>query len=431
MSGATRYQDGHGHSLADRTDTRYAQRIDAVTHLREQPLDEQVLRWREDTPGVAGRVHLNNAGAGLMPSRVMSAITNHLQRELLQGAYEAEDQAAAAVHDAYAAVAALIGAAPANVAIVENATVAFFQALSCFDFQRGDVIVTTRNDYISNQLAYLSLARRCGVVVQRAADSAAGGVDPDSVRDLLRNPKVRLLAVTWIPTNSGLIQPVETLGEIAAAAGVPYLVDACQAVGQLPIDVGGLRCDFLAATARKFLRGPRGIGFLYAADRVLERGQYPLYIDMRGAAWQTQDTFELAADARRFENWEFSYGLVLGLGEAARYAAEVGVARGGARARELAAKVRLKLGDFAAFRVLDRGADLAAIATVEIRGRHASEVMNELRARGINTSAAVREHAMIDMDQKRAASVLRISPHYYNTEAEIDLLCSALLTRGE
>jgi selenocysteine lyase/cysteine desulfurase len=373
-------------------------------------VDERILQWREDTPGVAGRVHLNNAGAGLMPSRVHSAITNHLQLELLHGGYEAEDEAAESVHDAYAAVANLIGAAPANVAMVENATVAFYQALSCFDFQRGDVIVTTRNDYISNQLAYLSLARRCGVVVQRAEDLAVGGVDPDSVRDLLRNPKVRLLAVTWVPTNSGLIQPVEALGEIAAAAGVPYLLDACQAVGQLPVDVRKLRCDFLAATARKFLRGPRGIGFLYAADRVLERGQYPLYIDMRGATWKTPDSFVLAADARRFENWEFSYGLVLG----------------GARARELAAKTRLKLGELEGLRVLDRGAELAAIVTVEIRGRHAPDVMNELRTRGINTSAAVRDHSIIDMDQKRAASALRISPHYYNTEAEIDLVCAAL-----
>ena len=389
-------------------------------------MDELVLHWREDTPGVAGRAHLNNAGASLMPSRVLNAITNHLQLELLHGGYEAEDEAAESVHNAYAAVAGLIGASPANVAIVENATVAFYQALSCFDFQRGDVIVTTRNDYISNQLAYLSLARRCGVVVQRAEDLAAGGVDPDSVRDMLRNPKVRLLAVTWVPTNSGLIQPVEALGEIAAVAGVPYLIDACQAVGQLPIDVGKLRCDFLAATARKFLRGPRGIGFLYAADRVLERGQYPLYIDMRGATWTTPDSFALAADARRFENWEFSYGLVLGLGEAARYAAEVGVAHGGARARELAAKTRLKLGEIAGCRVLDQGTDLAAIVTVEIRGRHASDAMHALRTRGINTSAAVRDHSIIDMDQKRAASALRISPHYYNTEAEVDLVCAAL-----
>src|SRR5206468_9004865 len=167
-----------------------------------------------------------------------------------------------------------------------------------FDFKQVDVIVTTRNDYISNQLAYLSLAKRHGVEVRRAEDLDSGEVDPQSVRDLLRDSKVRLLAVTWVPTNSGLIQPVELLGKIAEEARVPYLVDACQAVGQLPIDVSGLRCDFLSATARKFPRGPRGIGFLYIADRLLERGAAPLYIDMRGASWATADSYELAPDAR-------------------------------------------------------------------------------------------------------------------------------------
>jgi selenocysteine lyase/cysteine desulfurase len=192
--------------------------------------------------------------------------------------------------------------------------------------------------------------------------------------------------------------------------------------------VGRLRCDFLAGTARKYLRGPRGIGFLYVSDRVIERGQYPLYIDMRGATWSTQDSFEIAADARRFENWEFSVALVLGLGEAARYAGQVGVLYGGTRARDLAVKTRLKLKDLPGLRVLDQGAELGAIVTAEIRGWRAADAVNELRARGINTSAAVREDALIDMDQKRATSALRISPHYYNTEAEIDAVCEALRT---
>ena len=389
-------------------------------------MDELLKQWRADTPGASERTHLNNAGAALMPSSVIRAITAHIQREALIGGYEAADEASESVQQAYRAVAGLIGAAPENVAIVENATVAFFQALSSFDFKSGDIIVTTRNDYISNQLAYLSLARRCGVVVRRAEDVAAGGVDPDSVRDLLSHPRVRLLAVTWIPTNSGLIQPVETLGEIAAAAGVPYLIDACQAVGQLPIDVRRLRCDFLSATGRKFLRGPRGIGFLYVSNRVLERGQYPLYIDMRGAGWTAADAFELTPDARRFENWEFSDALVLGLGEAARYAAQVDVARGGARARALAARFRQELGDRPGFRVLDRGDELAAIATVEVDGWPALELVDALRTRRINTSAALREYAVIDMGAKNAASALRVSPHYYNTDAELDALFEAL-----
>src|SRR5258708_37077601 len=204
-----------------------------------------------------------------MTRSVLDAITTHLQRESVLSGYESSDEAEASVIAAYSNVAQLLGANPRNVAVVENSTVAFFQALAAFDFRPGDVIVTTRNDYISNQLAYLSLARRHGVEVRRAADLASGGADPQSVQDLLHDPRVRMLEVTGVATNSGLMKSVETLGEIAEAAGVPYLVDACQAVGQIPVDVAKLRCDFLSATARKFLRGPRGIGFLYVSDRAL------------------------------------------------------------------------------------------------------------------------------------------------------------------
>jgi selenocysteine lyase/cysteine desulfurase len=387
---------------------------------------EVIARWRDDTPGVARRIHLNNAGASPMPISVLRAITSHLEREAYEGGYESADDAAPAIEAGYVAIAGLINAAARNIAVVENATVGFFQALSAFDFRSGDVIVTTRNDYISNQLAYLSLARRQGVIVRRAEDLASGGVDPDSVRALLREPRVRLLAVTWVPTNSGLIQPVEALGRIAEEAGVPYLIDACQAVGQLPIDVARLRCDFLSATARKFLRGPRGIGFLYVSDRALASGLFPLYIDMRGGHWLSADSFALEVDARRFENWEFPYALVLGLGEAARYALEVGIERGGSRARMLAAALRSQLMALPGCRVLDRGKECAAIVTVELSGLRGPDMARRLRERGINTSASLREYAVIDMEEKRVSSALRISPHYFNTEAELTSVVEAL-----
>jgi len=389
-------------------------------------VEKLLAQWRADTPGCANRIHVNNAGAALMPRSVLEAINAHLQREAHVGGYESSDDAEAAVNATYASVGHLVGAHARNIAIVENATVAFSQALAAFDFQLGDVIVTTRNDYISNQLAYLSLARRAGVEIRRAADLPSGGVDPQSVRELLRDPRVRLLAVTWVPTNSGLMQPVEALGEIAESAGVPYLIDACQAVGEIPIDVTRLRCDYLSATARKFLRGPRGIGFLYASDRALERGDHPLFIDMRGADWITADTYQLAPDARRFENWEFAYALVLGLGEAARYALAVGVERGGRRARELAAALRAKLAGIPGYRVLDRGTELAAIVTVDISDWDAPALVTALRQRGINTSASLSGYAVIDMAEKNSNSALRISPHYYNTEAELDAVVEAL-----
>ena len=391
-------------------------------------MDSLLKQWRDETPGCDNQIHFNNAGAGLMPRRVLDAMVAHLTREAKFGAYESADDAEGAVAEAYAQVAKVLSTQARNVAFVENATVAFFQALSALDFKPGDVIVTTRNDYVSNQIAYLSLARRHGVEVRRAADLASGGADPQSVKELLRGSRVRLLAVTWVPTNSGLMQPIEALGEIAEAAGVPYLVDGCQAVGQIPVDLAKLRCDFFSATARKFLRGPRGTGFLYVSDRALTRGDFPLYIDMRGADWVSADDFALAPGARRFENWEFAYSLILGMGEAARYAWEVGVERGGRRARELAASLRRKLSGLSGIRVLDRGSELAAIVTIQVSGWDATELSKLLRTKGINCSASLRAYAVIDMDEKGAASALRLSPHYYNTEEEIDRVVETLRT---
>ncbi len=387
---------------------------------------EAIDRWRSDTPAtMQGLIHLNNAGASLMPGPVLDAVVSHLELEASRGGYEAAADAADAIADAYAAVSRLVGTQSRNIAVVENATVAFAQAVSAFDLGPGDVVLTTRNDYVSNQLLYLSLQRRRGVSVVRAADAPEGGVDPQSVRERIRTDPPALVAVTWVPTNSGLVQPVEAVGEVCSEAGIPFLVDACQAVGQIPIDVESLRCDFLSATARKFLRGPRGVGFLYVSDRTLEAGRYPLYLDMRGADWTAPDAYELAPDARRFENWEFAYALVLGLGAAARYALEVGVEAAGTRAAELAARVRAGLRD-AGVRVLDRGPRLCAIATAEVAGRDADDVVRELREWGINASASPRSSAVIDMDEKGAASAVRLSPHYFNTEREVDTTVAAV-----
>lgn len=385
-------------------------------------------RWRADTPAaLAGRIHLNNAGAALMPLPVSDAIHDHLERELRLGGYEAADADAGRIARVNDELAALVGArGPRNVAIVENATVAFAQALSALDPGAGAVIVTTRNDYASNQLMYLSLAERRGVEIVRAEDLPEGGVDPDSVRALVRARRPALVAVTWVPTNSGLVQPVEEVGRICAEHEVPYLVDGCQAVGQMPVDVQAVGCDFLAATARKFLRGPRGIGFLYVSDRALDTGLRPLHLDMRGADWVAADAYALRPDARRFENWEFAYALVLGLGEAARYARGVGIGPAWARARALGARLRGRLMEIDGIRVLDRGAELCAIVTAAVAGRAAGDVVTELREQGINTSAIDRVSAVIDMDDKGAATAVRLSPHYYNTEAELDAAVEAL-----
>src|SRR5258705_10773886 len=198
-------------------------------------MDPVVRQWREDTPGCANQIHFNNAGAGLTPRDVLDVMVAHLNREAKFGAYESADDAEGAVAEAYASGARLLRAQPRNIAVVENSTVAFFQALSAFDFKAGDVIVTTRNDYISNQLAYLSLARRYGVEVRRAADLPCGGADPQSVKELLRDAPVRLLAGTWVPTNSGFMQPVEAICGNSEAAGGAYFVGCFPAVREISV----------------------------------------------------------------------------------------------------------------------------------------------------------------------------------------------------
>jgi selenocysteine lyase/cysteine desulfurase len=391
------------------------------------PADPPALaRWRADTPGCARRVHLNNAGAALTPRVVHQTVTAHLDLEDELGGYEAAEARSDALRGVYQGLGHLIAAGARNLALVQSSTLAFAQALLAFDFAPGDTILTSRADYASNQIMYLSLARRRGIEIIRAPDTPDGGIDPDAVRSLVAHRRPSLVALTWVPTNSGLVQPAEAIGEICRAAEVPYLVDACQAVGQMPVDVEALHCDYLAATSRKFLRGPRGIGFLYVSDRALAAGAHPLLVDMHGASWTDPDAFALAPDARRFETWEMPYALVLGLGAAVAYALEVGISTAHQRAWALAAYARERLARVPGVRVLDRGPTLCAIVTVQPAGRDGAGVKLALRARGINTSSPDREDAVIDMDEKRVSSALRISPHYYNTAEEIDVAAAAL-----
>ena len=388
--------------------------------------DDTVAQWRAETPGTAHRMHLNNAGAALMPSPVISAMTDHIALESEIGGYEAADARESAIAEAYHEIASLINATPRNIGIVANATAGFIQAMSSFDFARGDIIVTTRSDYTSHQIQFLALSQRLGVEVLHADDLPEGGVDPESVRALAANPKCRLVHVSWVPTHSGLVQDVEAVGAVCEALGVPYLVDACQAVGQIPIDVTSLRCDYLAVTARKFLRGPRGVGFLYASDRALARGDHPLFVDMRGATWIDPSTYELADSAIRFEDWEFAYALVLGLAAATKYARAVGVPVAQRRAWALAESLRSQLSSIDGVRVLDRGSVRSAIVTADIPGWYAPDLVSALRERRINSAATLRWYGLLDLTPRNITSAIRLSPHYYNTEDEISTTVDAI-----
>jgi selenocysteine lyase/cysteine desulfurase len=197
------------------------------------------------------------------------------------------------------------------------------------------------------------------------------------------------------------------------------------------IDVSRLKCDYMSATARKFLRGPRGIGFLYASDRALARGDHPLFVDMRGAKWVDPERYEIAPTAIRYEDWEFSYALVLGLGAAARYALDVGIEVASNRAFALARRVREQLAELDGVRVLDGGSEQCAIVTASFAGRDAQDIVRELARQRINTSASLRWYGLLDFSERGVDSALRISPHYYNTEEEVDEAIAAIARATE
>ena len=392
------------------------------------PLDLE--RLRADTPGTLSRIHLNNAGASLMPRPVLEAVVSHLSLEAEVGGYEAEDLRADAIRKSYRAVESLIGAPEGSVAFVENATVAFSQALSAIPFRDGDTILTTRNDYVSNHLMYLSLRDRFGVEVEVAPEHPAGaemgGVDAAAMIERVHRTRPRLVAMTHIPTSSGVIQEVAPVARACRDREIPFLLDACQSVGQIPVDVANIPCTFLAATSRKFLRGPRGSGFLYVDPEALDAGIAPLFPDLRGSDWIEADLAQPAPDARRFENWEFSWALVLGTGAAARYAQGIGIEALSRRSLALARTLRARLDRISGVSAMDRGENVGAIVTVAVEGWEGARLVKDLREKGINTSAVDRHSAVLDFDDKGIASVLRLSPHYFNTEEELERAAHAL-----
>ncbi|MFC0626092.1 aminotransferase class V-fold PLP-dependent enzyme [Kribbella deserti] len=387
-------------------------------------LDIEALR--ADTPGVAEVIHLNNSGCGLLATPVLETMLEHLRLEARIGGYEASAARSAEVQGFYAELAALINAQPRNIAFASSATHAYSTALSAIAFEPGDVILTTRNDFISNQIAFLSLRKRFGVRVVHAPDLPEGGVDVDAMAALMRSERPRLVAATHIPTNSGLVQPIAEIGRHCRELDLLYLVDACQSVGLYPIDVEEIGCDLLTSTCRKFLRGPRGSGFLYVSDRVLEAGHEPLFVDMRGARWTGPDTYQAVETAGRFEEWEFPYATVLGCAAAARYARQVGVEVVAQRSPALGAELRELLAEIPGVAVLDRGRVLGAMVTFSIEGWQAEPFKAAMDARRINSALSFREFAQFDFADKNVTWCLRLSPHYYNTSDELAEVAAAV-----
>ncbi|MDJ0938438.1 MAG: aminotransferase class V-fold PLP-dependent enzyme [Woeseiaceae bacterium] len=389
--------------------------------------DSQLARLRAETPACEKLIHFNNAGAALMPDPVFEAVTNHLELERRIGGYEAAAAASETLEAFYTGFAALLGAEPGEIAFVENATRAWDMAFYAMPLEPGDRIISHASEYASNYLAFLQLAKRRGVEIDIAPSDKSGQIDVERLESVL-TPKTRMINLVHVPTQGGLVNPAEDVGRFAREHGLVYFLDACQSVGQIDLDVAKIGCHVLSGTGRKFLRGPRGTGFLYVSDEILEQLDPP-FIDMRAATWTGPSEYQLAPGARRFENWESFVAGRVGLAKAVEYAQEIGIAAIEERVTSLGARLRDSLAAIDGVEVRDLGQRKAGIVTFDSTRESASDLAQRLLKAGANVSVAYRESAQLDFTARRIEELVRASVHYYNTDEEIERFCE-LVSHG-
>ncbi len=378
-----------------------------------------IKKLRDETPGCANVTHLNNAGAGLMPQPVLEATKGMLDLEANIGGYEAAAEWGDKLEHTYDAIANLINADHREeIAIIENATRAFDMAFYSLPFEPGDKILTSVTEYASNVISYLHVCQKTGAELVVVPNDQHGQMSVDALETML-DDKVKLISLSHIPTNGGLVQPVAEIGRIAREAGVLYMVDACQSVGQVPVDVQEIGCDFLAATSRKYLRGPRGTGFLYVNKEVIPALD-PVMLDLHAATWVAPDRYEIRNDARRFENWETNFAGKVGLGVACDYAMDIGIEAGSERLRELAATLRSEIESIPGGKTHDLGLVKGGIVTFTVDDLDPDDIVAAWAKEKINANTSSVRSTRFDMEQRGIEKMVRASVHYYNTEEEIE-----------
>jgi cysteine desulfurase / selenocysteine lyase len=379
--------------------------------------DDLTAQLRADTPGCEAVTHFNNAGSSLMPTPVWQAVQTYQEAERRLGGYEAEDAQRAALDRFYPAFATLIGGAPDEIAYAESATRGWDMAFYGLRWQQGDEVIVHVSDYASNTLSLLQMQARAGIVVRQCPSDPLGQIDVAALAAMI-GPRTRLVSLSHVPTQGGIVQPAAEVGRVARAAGVPFLLDACQSLGQVPVNVAEIGCDMLSGTGRKYLRGPRGTGVLWVARDMLDRLDPP-FIDGHSAR-VTPDGFAWEPGARRFEAFEQNFAGKAGLAAAVDYALAHGMEAISARLTALAARLRTGLGTLRGVTVHDQGAVQGGIVTFSKAEVASAGLSAQLRAKGVNTSVSRAHWAPRDFAARGLPDMVRASVHAYNTEGEVD-----------
>ena len=383
-----------------------------------------LMRARNETRHCNDIVHFNNAGSSLMPVPVSNAIHAYLQQEEAMGGYETASAQEAKLGNFYQATAKLLSCHPDEIAFVENATRAWDMAFYAFRFQPGDRILTTVAEYGSNIIAYLQQSQRYGVQVDVVPNDKYGQIDCHALENML-DERVKLISITHIPTGGGLVNPVSAVGNIARAASIPFILDACQSAGQLPLNVSEIGCDILSATGRKFLRGPRGTGFLYVRRELIESLEPP-FLDNHAAELLSPSSYVIRKDAKRFENWEQNFAGKAALGVAIDYALGWDLKNIKARVYALADRLRQKLAAIDSVQLTDEGQERCGIVTFMSTHMPAPDIQTALAQHRINVSSSGPLGTIYSFRQRNLGHVVRASVHYFNTFEEIDYFCDTL-----
>jgi cysteine desulfurase / selenocysteine lyase len=375
-------------------------------------------RARLETPGTAHVLHFNNAGSALPPQPVLDTTIAYLQREAQIGGYEAAIEAHEALGNTYHAVAKLIGAERSEIALTDSADSAWNRAFYSLPFKPGDRVLTSRAEYRSNYIIYLQAQKRLGITIDAVPNDEHGQLDIAALRQML-DERVKLISITHVPTSSGLVNPAAEIGKVAREHDILYLLDACQSVGQIPINVEAIGCDLLSATGRKYLRGPRGTGFLYVRSAIVDQLE-PLTLSGFSAEWTSPTTYQIHAGANRFENFESNKAAVVGLGVSIDYAMQWDLEAIWQRVRTLAHDLRTRLAALPNVLVHDRGLVQCGIVTFTIQDRESAAIQRLLNEQHINVSTALRKSALLELSERDLEGVVRASVHYYNSEEEVE-----------